>query len=103
MPLYRYRCPSCGVFEQRGGLEERETECACGQEAVRLPFSGIPQIKGETVARSIPDPHYQQEAAKRELNRTWGDATRSMELLRKNRVTDSEGNVSIDLKAVDRG
>lgn len=100
MPLYDYRCPACGVFERTGGLEEREVTCTCGQQATRLPYSGLPQIKGETVAKSIPDPAYRTEAMKRELNQTWGDATKSKELIRAAVREDSEGNKYVDTPSI---
>ena len=98
MPRYDYRCPDCGVFERVGKLDEREVEHDCGNVATRLPFSGVPALKGDTVARSIPDPAYRQEAQKRELNRTWGDASRSVEMLRKAAYTDAQGHKQIDMR-----
>lgn len=103
MPTYLYRCPACGKeFEAYGRLDDRYIACFCGETAERRPFSGIPHIKGETVAKAIPDPQYRHEAEKRAFNQTWGDATRSMELLRANRVEDSQGRVSIDTAKVTR-
>jgi len=43
---------------------------------------------------------YRHEAQKRELNRTWGDASRSVEMMRKNTVTGPNGERSIDLKGM---
>lgn len=100
MPLYDYKCVDCGVFEMYAGREERFVECACGQEAERLPFSGVPHLKGETVATSIPDPVYRQAAQAKALHKTWGTAERSMEMLRKNVRTDAQGHKKIDLKAM---
>lgn len=100
MPLYDYACPSCGVFEAYGHLDERFLECACGVLAERRPFSGVPNLKGETVSRNIPDPSYRTEAQKRELNQTWGDGTKSMELLRKARREDGQGRVSVDTRGI---
>lgn len=102
MRVYAYRCMEHGVFEQSGGLDDDLTRCVCGQPARRMPYSGVPAIKGETVSKSIPDPVYRNEAEKRDLKQSWGDASRSMELLRAHRVTDSEGRVSIDTAAVTR-
>ena len=100
MPRYDFRCPNCGVFEADGFRDERETECACGNIATRLPFSGLPYLKGETMPQQIPDSAYKAEAQKRELNRTWGDASRSVELLRKNSTVDDMGNRVIDVKGM---
>ena len=84
-----------------GRRDERQVECACGMTATRLPFSGVPYLKGDTVpVRQIPDPAYRQDAAMKELHSTWGTAERSMEMLRKAAVTDKDGNKSIDLKAM---
>ena len=98
MRTYLYRCVEGHEFERQGGLDDDLVYCECGQSARRRPFSSVPFIKGETVAKQIPDPHYKQEAEKRELSRTWGDATRSMEMLRAARTTDAEGNMSVDMR-----
>lgn len=97
MPTYDFRCPDCGVFELRAGYSERSVYCDCGRAAERLPFSGIPYLNGATVASAIPDPTYRQEAEKRDLNRSWGDASRSVEMLRKNVVEQKDGNKVINL------
>ena len=102
MRVYAYRCEEHGVFEQTGGLDDDLTRCVCGQPARRMPYSGVPNLKGETVSKNVPDAAYRNEAQKRELNQTWGDASRSMELLRAHRVEDSQGRVSIDTAAVTR-
>ena len=38
MPYYDYRCPSCGVFEQRRPMDQADsTECpTCKQTAARM-------------------------------------------------------------------
>ena len=101
MPKYDYLCPGCHeAFEANAGVHERFLECVCGSQAERRPFSGIPNLKGATVARSIPDPAYRQEAEKRALNASWGDGARSVEMLRKNSFTDAQGNKQIDLKGM---
>lgn len=100
MPRYDFRCPAHGVFEADGRRDERQIECACGLPATRLPFSGVPYLKGDTVPRQIPDPAYRQEAEKRQLNATWGDASRSVEMLRKNSFVDNNGIRQIDMKAL---
>lgn len=98
MPRYDYRCPACGVYEAEGRRDERQIDCSCGLAATRLPFSGVPYLKGDTVpVRQIPDPVYRQEVEMKKLHSTWGTAERSMELLRKNVVTDDQGNKSIDM------
>jgi len=102
MRVYAYRCPAHGVFEREGGLDDSTTACDCGQLARRMPYSGVPNLKGETVSKGIPDPVYRQEAEKRELNRTWGDASRSMELLRAHRYEGADGQMRIDTAAVMR-
>ena len=103
MPTYAYGCGCGNSFEQYGSLDASVTECpVCHNPARRRPFSGIPYLKGDTVARSIPDPAYRQEAEKRELNRTWGDASRSVELMRKHTVTDETGQKHVNIAAVNR-
>ena len=98
MRTYLYRCVEGHQFERQGGLDDDLVHCECGQSARRRPYSGVPFLKGETVAKQIPDPYYKQEAEKRELSQTWGDATRSMEMLRAARTTDAEGNMSVDMR-----
>ena len=100
MRVYLYRCVEGHQFERSGGLDDDLVHCECGQPARRRPFSSVPYIKGETVARSIPDPVYRMEAEKRELHSTWGDASRSVEMLRKNVFEDANGNKQINLKGM---
>jgi hypothetical protein len=83
-----------------GGRDERQVECACGFTADRLPFSGVPYLKGETVVSSIPDPVYRYEAERRQFNDTWGTAERSLEMIRKNVTTDKEGRKFVNTKAM---
>jgi putative FmdB family regulatory protein len=98
MRTYDYRCRTCGeTFERVAGLLDRFVEGPCGHQAERRPFSGVPNLKGETVSRSIPDPSYRIEAEKRDLNSTWGDASRSAEMLRKNAYNDGTGMKKIDM------
>lgn len=101
MPRYDFRC-ECGVFEAEGSRDARETLCALGHPAERLPFSGLPHIRGETVARDIPDVSYRQDAEAKHLHKTWGTAERSVELMRKNTVTDAEGNRQLDVAGMNR-
>ena len=105
MPTYAYLCPNCrDSFEAVGRTDDRFQECPrCGSSAERRPFSGIPYIKGETVARSIPDPSYAQEKGKKELKAQGWTAERSIDLIRKNLVTDDKGEKSLDLKAMKEG
>jgi hypothetical protein len=100
MPAYIYRCGGCGDFEQVAGRDDRFVLHTCGHQAERRPFSGVPNLKGETVSRSIPDPSYRFEAQKRDLNSTWGDASRSAEMLRKNAYDDGSGMKKIDMKGM---
>lgn len=98
MPRYVYGCGGCGNFERFGRLDDDYADCpVCHNPARRRPFSGIPNISGETVAKSIPDPLYRQDAEKRELNQSWGDGTRSMEMLRNATFTDAAGIKQVDL------
>ena len=85
-----------------GRRDERQVECACGLTATRLPFSGVPYLKGETMPRQIPEPSYRQKAERRVLNSTWGTAERSMEMIRKNVVVDGRGNKSLDMTGMAR-
>jgi putative FmdB family regulatory protein len=88
MPVYVYRCPACGGFEMLAGRDDRYVKCACGLDAERRPFSGVPFLKGETMPRQIPDIEYRTAAEKRQLASTWGTAERSMEMIRASTRTD---------------
>lgn len=102
MPRYDYGCEAHGVFEAFGLVSDSFQPCPdCHEPARRRPFSGLPNLKGETVSRNqIPDPAYKQEAEKRHLNETWGDVSRSVELIRKNSFVDAQGHRQIDLKGM---
>ena len=101
MPAYVYGCGACGNFEAIGRREDDYAPCpVCHNPARRRPYSGIPNIAGETVARSIPDPAYRFEAEKREFNQSWGTAERTMELVRQNTHTDIEGRKHVNTKAM---
>ena len=100
MPRYDYRCPNCGVFEMDGTRDERQVECACGFTATRLPFSGVPYLKGETMPRQIPDPVYRQDAEQRQFEKSWGPEERAIETMRAHLVEDKEGRKSVDTKAM---
>ena len=101
MRVYRYRCPGCGDFEALAGLDDRHIACACGLDAERRPYTGLPSIHGETVARNIPEMAYRNEAIKRDFNQSWGTAERSVELLRKHSYIDeSSGDRVVDVKAM---
>ena len=84
-----------------GRRDERETECACGSTATRLPHSGAPYLKGDTVpTRQIPDAAYKEEAEMKALHSTWGTVERTYEMLHKNVVMDGEGHKSINLEGM---
>ena len=101
MPTFVYGCGVDGTFEAQAGRDDSSLPCpVCRQPARRRPYSSVPYLKGETVARSIPDPQYRHEAVKREFNDSWGDASRSVEMLRKSSFTDAEGAKHIDLKGM---
>lgn len=102
MPKYDFACGAHGIFEAFGSLHDSYSSCpVCHEPARRRPFSGVPNLKGETVSRSqIPDPAYRQEAEKKHLNQTWGDASRSVEMIRKNIHEDANGMKQIDLKGM---
>ena len=100
MPIYRYRCPDCGVFEMDGRRDEREAECACGSTATRLPFSGVPYLRGETVSKNIPDPAYRFDAQAKEHRATGWDLDRAVRTLRTGIREDSEGRRYVDLKGI---
>lgn len=97
---YDYRCPACGVYEAEGTLDERQIECACGLPATRLPFSGTPFLKGETMPKQIPDPVYRHDAEKRAFEGAWGTEERTVEMMRANLVEDNQGRKSVDTKAM---
>lgn len=98
MRVYLYRCAEGHEFEQQGGLDDALTHCACGQPARRRPFSGIPYLKGETVARSIPDPHYWHEAALKESRASGWDVDRAVRAMRSNIREDTTGNKFVEVK-----
>ena len=101
MPRYDYRCLLCNsAFEEAAGLNDRFITCACGGQAERRPFSGVPAIKGETVARAIPEPAYRDERMKRELAQTWGTAEKSATLIRKHSHIDDTGTQQLDVRAL---
>lgn len=100
MPRFDFRCPACGVFEAYAGRDERELECACGIQASRLPFSGLPSIKGETVAKAIPDPQYRFDAEKRAHRAKGWDEDRAIRTMRSALVEDNQGNKNLDLRRI---
>ncbi len=101
MARFDYACPNCGVFEMDAGRDERQVEHACGMTATRRPFSGVPYLNGQTVAKSIPDPAYRQEAEHRQLKETWGGVDRTYEMLHRNTHMDEKtGMKQVDLKAM---
>ena len=103
MPTYSYRCAICGVYEAQGPRDERQVECPSGHTATRLPFSGVPYLKGDTVpTRQIPDVAYKEEAQMKELHSTWGTVERTYEMLHNNVVVDGDGNKSIDMAGMRR-
>lgn len=56
MRVYSYRCECGYAAEARQKMDCKEIPClACGKTAQRAPFSGVPYLIGETVARSIPN------------------------------------------------
>ncbi len=97
---YDFRCPACGVFEAEGRLDERQIECACGLAATRMPFSGTPFLKGETMPKQIPDAVYRHEAEARAFERSWGPEERAAETLRAHVVEDNQGRKFVDTKAI---
>ena len=99
MPVYAYHCPNCGIFEAYAGLDAGTLACPnCAQSARRRPFSSVPYIKGETVAKAIPDGFYRQEAEHRELKQQGWDLDRSVRHLRKGLVEDKDGHRSFDMR-----
>ena len=103
VPTYAYACPAClKGFEAVGSIHDRWKTCECGSQAERRPSSGIPYIKGETVARDIPDPVYKQEREKRDLNQSWGDASRSVEMMRKHISLDEKGQKQLNTAAMNQ-
>ena len=55
MPLYIYHCGECNnEFEERGGTDDAMRLCPlCGRDARRLPCSGLPYLRGETVSNGL--------------------------------------------------
>ena len=54
-PLYLYKCPQCGYFEETRGREESFTPCPqCGEPAKREPYSGVPYSNTETGGDFLP-------------------------------------------------
>jgi hypothetical protein len=91
VPLYAYSCGADGIFEAYATRDDSYMPCpTCRQPARRRPFSGVPNLKGETVARSIPDPHYRQDALAKEHRQTYGGVDKAMEHIRSGiRETDT--------------
>ena len=100
MPKYDYRCPACGVYEAEGRRDERQVEHDCGLTADRLPFSGVPYLKGETMPKQIPDEAYRVDAQKRAFEKSWGPEERAVEMMRSNLVEDNQGRKSVNTKAM---
>ena len=101
MPIYAYRCQIChSAFKEVAGRDDRYIACACGGQAERRPFSGVPAIKGETVAQAIPEPQYRDERLKRELAQTWGTAEKSATLIRRHSHIDDTGTQQLDVRAL---
>ena len=102
MPTYKYLCPNCHeAFEQQAGWNDRFIVCACGSEAERRPFSSIPNLKGETVARSIPDVDHRFDAEKREFQASWGGNDRTLDMLHRHRSVDqTNGWTMVDTKGM---
>lgn len=72
----------------------------CGSQAERRPFSGIPNLKGDTVAKNIPDPHYKFDAQRKEHRENWGGLDRAVETIRTGMREDKQGNRIFDAKQV---
>jgi len=100
MPYYDFNCPSCGVYEASGHRDDRHQVCVCGAIAERLPYSGVPQLKGETVSLNIPDPSYRFDAGAREHRATGWDLDRAVRHLRSARTEDKDGRTFVGLKGV---
>ena len=100
MPRYDFRCSTCGVFEAEGDREQRQALCPQGHPAERLPFSGLPYLKGETMPKQIPDEAYRTDAEKRAFERAWGPEERAAEMLRASVTEDNQGRKFVDTKAM---
>ena len=100
MPLYAYSCGADGIFETYASRDDSYMDCPiCHQPARRRPFSGVPHLKGETVARAIPDPHYKQDAMAKEHRQTYGGVDKAMEHIRSGIVETDNGRVFDPKKA----
>ena len=100
MPKYAYGCGADGTFEEWAGLDDSTMPCPiCHQPARRRPFSGVPNLKGETVSRSIPDPHYRQDAMAREHLQSYGGVDKAMEHIRSGIVETETGRAFDPKKA----
>lgn len=106
MPLYDYRCPGCGVFEAVGGHAETTMRCACGAEATREAVyrqQGVVFKGGGFTKSTLPpasDAHAVQEEWGKVVRKAGWTGERAIEELRKNRVYDKEGRMSVNLGAM---
>jgi putative FmdB family regulatory protein len=102
MPTYAYRCELCNsAFEEAAGRNDRYILCGCGGTAERRPFTGVPAIKGETVARAIPDAAYRTEREKRDLKSRGWDADRSLGLIRRHMHEEPDGERTLDVRGLE--
>lgn len=96
MPLYVYLCPKEGLFEAHGRHDERFIECACGEQAERRPFSGLPQIKGKVETHAIPDDSERWHRAEIDHKAKGWDLDRAVRYLRKGIREDNQGHHVFD-------
>ena len=97
MPLYTYRCETCGAFDQLGGYAETTTRCACGRQARRLEvYMPAVVIAGTQAAPGTPERNEQDKRALRD--RGW-DYSRALETISRNRREDAQGRKYLDVAA----
>lgn len=102
MPIYEYQCPQCGTrFTQRqSGYTVSSVACSCGATAERQTAYRTSFVMGSGALPPADNPVEVQQAYFQEVRKAGWDEDRAITAMRKHRVYDDEGRMSIDLKAL---